>query len=119
MASTNIELAIPKWSFDSEFELSSQLAELGMPLAFTPEADFSAMTTKTTLMISDVIHKAFVGVNEQGTEAAAATAVVMVDSGLPLPPEITFEANRPFLFFIHDQPTGAVLFLGRLVDPAS
>jgi len=112
-----VAVALPKFTFEAGFELSGKLAELGMPTAFGGEADFSGMTTETSLAISQVIHKAFVAVDEKGTEAAAATAVVMTDSAAPAQPELRFEADRPFLFFIHDRPTGAVLFLGRLVEP--
>lgn len=112
-----VAVALPKFTFESEFELSRSLSELGMPTAFGGNADFSGITTETSLAISQVIHKAFVAVDEKGTEAAAATAVVMTDAAAPAEPELRFEASRPFLFFIHDRPTGAVLFLGRLVEP--
>jgi len=88
---------------------------MGMPLAFELGADFSGMT-KRKLMISGVIHQAFVDVNEEGTEAAAATAVIM---GLPGPvvTPISFRANHPFLYLLRDTRTGSILFLGRLSEP--
>jgi serpin B len=79
-------------------------------------ADFSGMTGQRDLFISVVVHKAFVDVNEKGTEAAAATAVVKTRSSLPPPPP-TFRADHPFLFLIQERRTGSVLFLGRLVEP--
>jgi serpin B len=118
MVPTEVSVALPKWTFESSFELSDALKSLGMPSAFGPDvADFSGMTTETHLFIDAVIHKAFVAVDEEGTEAAAATAVEMSDESAPLEPEITFQADRPFLFFIHDVPSSALLFMGRLVEP--
>ncbi len=117
LTEVEVALRVPKFQFTAEFELSTQLSNLGMPTAFSPRADFSGMTTETHLWIDSVIHKAFVAVDEKGTEAAAATAVEMKTESEPMPPETTFEANRPFLFFIHDRETGAVLFLGRVVEP--
>jgi serpin B len=90
---------------------------MGMPLAFSEGADFSGMTGSRDLFISDVIHKAFVAVDEAGTEAAAATAVMMKLAAVPEEPvEVT--VDRPFLFLIRDIETGAILFLGRVVDPS-
>lgn len=90
-----------------------------MPLAFTPgRADFSAMA-REPLMIGAVLQQAFVAVDENGAEAAAATAVVMVRSSAQMPTEkaIVFDANHPFLFFIRHRSTGALLFVGRVSDP--
>jgi serpin B len=91
---------------------------MGMPDAFDPNrADFSAMIGKKELFISAVIHKAFVEVNEEGTEAAAATGVVVgVTSIAPPPP--TFKADHPFVFFIRDNATRSILFLGRVLNPS-
>ena len=80
--------------------------------------DFSGMTGRPGLYISDVIHEAYVDVFEEGTEAAAATAVVMRKSSVP-PPPVEFRADHPFLFLIRDQRSGGILFLGRLADPAA
>ena len=89
---------------------------MGMPDAFSGNADFSGMTGDRDLFISDVIHKAFVSVDEAGTEAAAATAVVMQLKGAPMAPvEVT--VDRPFVFLIRDIETGAILFIGRIVNP--
>ena len=89
-----------------------------MPLAFTRGADFSAMTSAEHPFIGEVIHKAFVDVNEEGTEAAAATAVTMTKTmaARPLPP-FNFRADRPFMFLIRDKGTDSILFMGRVVDP--
>ena len=86
--------------------------------AFTGRADFSGMDGTNDLFISALIHKAFVEVNEEGTEAAAATAVVMETKGIHIPEEpVVFRADHPFLFLIRDNRTGSILFLGRIVDP--
>ena len=104
-----------------QFELSGTLAKMGMPQAFSPAADFSGMTGKRAFSISAAIHKAFIDVNEQGTEAAAATATVMVATAMrvprPEPPPVVFRADHPFLFMIRDVKTGGILFLGRVEDP--
>jgi serpin B len=88
-----------------------------MPIAFTDAADFSGMTGKRELVVSDVVHKAFVSVDEFGTEAAAATGVVMGITSAPLDPA-TVTIDRPFIFLIRDIATGAVLFTGRVTDPS-
>ncbi len=89
-----------------------------MPEAFSNRADFSGMTGDRDLFISEVVHKAFVSVDEAGTEAAAATAVVMEKMALPEEPvEVT--VDRPFIFLIRDIQTGAILFVGRVVDPSA
>jgi Serine protease inhibitor len=91
---------------------------MGMPLAFDPNAaDFSGMTTEERLYISAVIHQANIDVDEKGTTAAAATAVVMRAGAAPGSP-VTLKVDRPFLFALRDVKTGAVLFLGRVVEPA-
>jgi serpin B len=107
----------PKFKIESKFSLSQILASMGMRDAFDPNhADFSAMVGKKELHISAVIHKAFVEVNEEGTEAAAATGVVVgVTSIAPSPP--IFKADHPFVFFIRDNASQSILFLGRLADP--
>jgi serpin B len=107
---------VPKFEFDSGFSLKDALMAMGMPAAFSAEADFSGMTGDRALSIAEVIHKAFVSVDEEGTEAAAATAVVMVESEMPgQPVEVTID--HPFMFLIRDIETGAILFVGRVVDP--
>jgi len=116
LSERDVNVRIPKFKTTKEFLLNSQLSSLGMTDAFTGEADFSGMTGKKDLLISDVIHKAFVEVNEEGTEAAAATAVVMMTKSMPsMPP--TFCADHPFIFLIRDTATGSILFMGRMVNP--
>jgi len=118
MAYRQVALGMPKFEFDSAFSLADTLAGMGMPVAFSPSADFSGMTGNRELAISDVLHKAFVSVDEAGTEAAAATAVVMRLTAVPEQPvEVT--VDRPFVFLIREIETGAVLFVGRVVDPGS
>lgn len=94
---------------------------MGMTTAFTDAADFSAMSSSEGLKISEVIHQAFVDVDEKGTEAAAATAVVMLPTAAPFteepPKPILFRADHPFVFAVRDARTGAVLFLGRMENP--
>jgi serpin B len=111
-------LTMPKFEFESEFSLKKTLATMGMPVAFSDGADFSGMTGGRELLISDVIHKAFVSVDEAGTEAAAATAVIMRATALPIGEPVEVSLDRPFLFIIRDIGTGAVLFVGRVANPA-
>jgi serpin B len=112
-----VDVTLPKFKITAEFLLKDALSALGMPLAFDPrKADFGGMTTRHRLFISHVVHKAFVDVNEAGTEAAAATAVVMKKESRPQP--ATFRADRPFVFLLRDNRTGSVLFAGRVVDPS-
>jgi serpin B len=112
----SVELTLPKLEIRSKARLRQPLEDLGMPTAFTASADFSAMNGDGGLQIQDVVHEAFVKVNEAGTEAAAATAVIIGVTGVPQP--VTFSATRPFLFLIRDTATGAVVFVGRVVDPS-
>jgi len=111
-----LELTFPKFEFETEISLASTLATMGMPTAFSDAADFSGMTGAKDLFISDVFHKAFVSVDEEGTEAAAATAVVMSLTSMPESP-IELTVDRPFLFLIREHETGTVLFMGRVVNP--
>jgi serpin B len=98
--------------------LVTLLQALGMTSAFIPGvADFSGMDGTHNLFISDVIHKAFIDVAEKGTEAAAATAVLM-RAGAAAPTGLLVDATRPFLYYLRDQPTGAILFMGRVQDPS-
>lgn len=117
LESSSVQLAFPKFEFESELSLANVLADMGMPIAMSGEADFSGMTGSKELFISDVFHKAYVNVNEEGTEAAAATAVVMTESAAPADP-VQLTVDRPFFFLIRDQETGAVLFFGRVLNPA-
>ncbi len=109
-------LKFPKFEFETDVSLATVLAKMGMPSAFSDSADFSGMTGKKDLFISDVFHKAFVSVDEEGTEAAAATAVLMSLTSAPENP-INLDVNRPFLFLIRDIQTNSILFMGRVVEP--
>jgi len=115
-------LALPKFKMTLPLALNSFLQNLGIKSAFSTSADFSKMTPSNDLVISDVIHKAFIEINEEGTEAAAATAVVMTIESIgphdpPRPKE--FIADHPFLFYIIDNETKAILFMGRLMEPSA
>ena len=116
LSSVQVTLSMPKFSFRSKAMLKDALSELGMPIAFTGDADFSGMTKQEPLEIAEVIHQAFIAVDEKGTEAAAATAVVMRGTAAPLR-QVELKIDRPFLFLIQDDETGAILFMGRLADP--
>lgn len=115
----NVAFTMPKFEFDASFQLASTLAEMGMSGAFSPEeANFSGMDGTRNLFLQDVVHKAFVSVDEAGTEAAAATGVVVgVTSAPPEPVEVV--VDRPFVFVIRDARTGTILFVGRVVDPSA
>ena len=113
-----ITLTMPLFEFESQFSLGDTLAEMGMPDAFGGGADFSGMTGSRDLWISEVVHKAFVSVDEEGTEAAAATGVAVAMSG-PSKEPIEVTVDRPFIFLIRDIGTGTVLFLGRVSNPDS
>ncbi len=118
LAARQVSLAVPRFEYESGSRLGAALRATGMLLAFTPLADFSGMTADSALFVSDVLHKATISVDEAGTEATAATAVVMPPSESPSD-LLTFTANRPFLFLIRDRQTGTVLFVGRVVDPTA
>jgi serpin B len=103
---------------ETEYRLPGTLSAMGMPTAFMEgAADFSGMDGTKNLYISDVIHKAFIDVNEEGTEAAAATAVVMRAKGVAPGSLPVFRADHPFVFLIQDRDTGTILFVGRVADP--
>jgi len=116
-----VNVLIPKFKFESKYFMANDLSILGMPVAFSDQADFSGMSVQEGLTIDEVIHQAFVEVNEQGTEAAAATAVVMagMSGGPSIGPKIfVFKADHPFIFIIQHNATGNILFMGRVNDPS-
>jgi serpin B len=120
LARREVRVFLPRFKLTSQFKLSDTLAAMGMPSAFdAKEADFSRMSSeRDDIYISAVVHEAFVDVNEEGTEAAAATgAVASVTSAPAREPEV-FRADRPFAFLIRDNATGSVLFLGRVTNPS-
>jgi serine protease inhibitor len=112
---SEVKAFLPRFKITFPFRLDGTLKSMGMVDAFG-DANFSGMDGTELLYIAAVLHKAFVAVNEEGTEAAAATAVVMAARGLPLPPP-TFRADHPFIFLIRENSTGSILFLGRVVNP--
>ena len=113
-----VNLTMPEFEFESEFSLKKALMTMGMPVAFSPDADFSGMTGNRDLWIDEVLHKAFVSVDEAGTEAAAATAVMMRLTAVPSPP-VEVKVDRPFVFLIRDIETGTILFIGRVLNPSA
>jgi len=114
-----VRVYLPRFTMTAQFQLADVLKSMGMPLAFSDQADFSGIATAEELKIDAVIHKAFVDVNEEGTEAAAATAVTLAPTSAIVDRQepVLFRADHPFVFLIRDQQTGAILFLGRLTDP--
>jgi serpin B len=118
MKPVNVDVALPKFKMTAEFNLQQVLSALGMPTAFSRAADFSGMTGGRDLFISEVVHKAYVDVQEEGTEAAAATGVVMKRLIAELPSRV-FRADHPFVFVIRDLRSNSILFLGRVTDPRS
>ena len=113
-----VVLTMPRFEYESTFSLNDALKELGMPTAFTESADFAGMNGEGGLYIQAVLHKAFVSVDEKGTEAAAATGVVVGLTSAPTP-DVELTIDRPFVFLIRDIETGAVLFAGRVLDPTA
>jgi serpin B len=113
----SVQLTLPKFKMEGKFSLKETLSKLGMKEAFTDAADFSGMDGRpANLFISDVVHKSFIAIDETGTEAAAATAVIMASNAAPAK-TYTVKLDRPFLFLIRDIKTGAILFVGRVVEP--
>ena len=113
-----VDLRLPRFRVRTTTSLSETLKALGMPRAFSArEADFSGITTAEKLRITEVAHQAYIDVNEKGTEAAAATAVVMTALAMVRRPQMTFTADRPFLFAVVEMTTGLPLFLGQFTGP--
>jgi serpin B len=113
-----VEIYLPKFKSEYEMSLTAHLKDMGMKSAFTPGvADFSGMDGTKSLYISDVLHKAFVNVDEEGTEAAAATAVVVYPTAFVERRIPVFRADHPFMFLIRDNSTGSILFMGRISNP--
>lgn len=122
MTKREVDIYLPKFTIKTPlYTLNDYLINLGMPTAFSGFANFSGLDGIGGLYISDVLHKAFIKVNEEGTEAAAATAVIFtrtIYDPNALPERITFDCNRPFLFTIHHKETGTVLFMGEVANPS-
>lgn len=111
-----VQLSMPRFENNSSFSLKQALSALGMGVAFTQLADFSGMNGKRDLLIQDVVHKAFVSVDEAGTEAAAATAVIVGTTSMP-PEPVEMAVDSPFVYLVRDNATGSLLFVGRVADP--
>jgi serpin B len=112
-----VSLSMPKFEFESSFILKEALAGMGMSDAFSANADFSGMAGNRDLVISDIVHKAFVSVDESGTEAAAAVAVVVGLTSVSPEASVEITIDHPFMFLIRDIETGAILFVGRVMNP--
>ncbi|MBS3908005.1 MAG: serpin family protein [Syntrophaceae bacterium] len=119
LSKREVIVSLPKFKFTSVHSLKEILKAMGISKAFKPyQADFSGIFKRSEEYVTDVTHKAYIEVNEEGTEAAAATAMGMVQvSALPPPPPVYFKADRPFIFLIHHKPSNAILFLGRVMGP--
>ena len=119
LANKEVKVFLPRFSLADDWDLAPALSALGMPQPFAyPGADFRGMNGKKDLFVQKAVQKAFVEVNEEGTEAAAATAIAMMPGSAPSPGQpIVFRADRPFVFLIEDSRTGLILFMGRLADP--
>lgn len=112
----NLELALPRFQYDTSLNLAETLIDMGMSAAFKGEADFSGIAADP-LFVDEVTHKAFISVDEKGTEAAAATEIGLGGGGPPNEP-IVFNVDRPFIYIIYEQSSGAILFIGRVLDPS-
>jgi serpin B len=115
-----LSVVLPKVEMSADYDLAPQLQALGVRQAFTDSADFSAITEQTALAVSAVIHKTFLAIDEEGTEAAAVTAIDMRATAMPIPeaPPIPFRADHPFFIVLHHKPTRTRLFLGRIASVA-
>jgi serpin B len=117
LASRKVAVELPRLKLNCSVELSKSLASLGMPSAFTSSADFSGIDGKGGLFISAVVHQVVINVDEEGTEAAAATGVTMKRLAVKQEQPTSFRADHPFLYMIRDLKTGGILFMGRVVNP--
>ncbi len=120
MSPRRVKIFLPKFKQENDYELAPVLAALGMPSAFKAgEANFSGITGENNIYISNILHKTFIEVGEEGTEAAAATAVIMMK--MSLPPQdndaVVFRAERPFIYLIKDNRSGAIIFIGKYTKP--
>ncbi len=119
MCQEEVDVYLPRFKFETKYLMGGEqgiLGGMGMPTAFSEmRADFSGMTGKPDLYITEVVHQAFVEVNEEGTEAAAATGIIMGAKAVLM--KKVFRADHPFIFFIQEKRTGAILFFGRVIDP--
>ncbi|WP_448536567.1 serpin family protein, partial [Pseudothermotoga sp.] len=117
LSETRVQVFLPRFKIQQRLSMKETLMKMGMVDAFTDRADFSKIDGTHMLKIQNVIHQAFVEVNEEGTEAAAATAVIVgIKMAMPIMPVI-FRADRPFMFFIQEEISNTILFMGRLQKP--
>jgi serine protease inhibitor len=117
MKKQKVNVFIPRFKFETKYMMADDLKKLGMPTAFdSSQADFSGMTGNDDLYIDKIIHQAYIDVNEEGTEAAAATGIAMAGKAMPSEP-IIFNADHPFMFVIQQKSNGNILFMGRVNDP--
>ena len=118
LSEENVDIYLPKFKIETSYSLKNYLKELGMSKSFTSDADFSGITGAKDLFIDEVLHKAFIDVNEEGTEAAAATAVVMkLTSTADGPTRFIFNCDHPFIYIIQHKETGTILFMGVVSNP--
>ena len=117
MQTFKADVSMPKFKIESRFEMKKVLMEMGIKAAFTKSADFSKMNGKSNLLIDEVIHKSFIEVSEKGTEAAAATAVVVREKSMVMKDNPKVVINRPFVFVIRENKNNAILFIGKYVKP--
>jgi serpin B len=118
MGTREVQLALPKFRSELQINLRQELTSMGMGTAFSRHADLSGMTGEENLYVDEVIHKAFIEVNEMGTEAAAATAAIIGLKSILRDDPVRFNADHPFVFFLLDRQTGCIIFTGRLVKPS-
>lgn len=118
LSSRKVDVSMPKFRAESQFQLQKVLSRMGMAEAFSRSADFSGIDGRRDLFVGSIVHKAFVDVGEQGTEAAAATGITVRPLAMRREEEpVVFRADHPFLFFVRDTTTGTILFAGRLSKP--
>ena len=118
MYPTKVYIYLPKFTFETEYNLKDMLIAMGLNITFSFDADFSGINGYGGLFIEKVLHKAFIEVNEEGTEAAAATTVHILETSIPEPPKV-FNADHPFIFLIQHKETGCVLFMGYVSNPTA
>ena len=119
MSFESVELSLPKFKLEETYNMIPTMKKLGIQDAFTPNADFSGMDGRKDLYIGSITHKTYVNVDEEGTEAAAATKIGMMEMSARAPSRpIVFKADHPFMFVIQEKSTGAIIFMGRLSDPS-
>ncbi len=118
MEMERVEVGFPKFTYEANYMMANDLKDMGMPTAFSPDADFTGMSPTGELFIDEVIHKTYIEVTEAGTEAAAATVVMMRAVSIIEEPPKQFTADRPFIFIIQQKDSGNILFMGKLSDPS-